>query len=92
MGIRHVVAHREEEVEGPDHVGVLGLDGGVATDHRIGSRGLLPVVDDHLGTGLHDDLLEEVGVLHRTDEAPDALAGQFVPRFEPFIEGANRSQ
>ena len=71
VAVGDVVADREEQVEGADHVGVLGLDRALARDHRVGRRGLLAVVDDRLGAGLGDHLVEEVAVLDRADVAAD---------------------
>ena len=52
VALGDVVADREEQVEVADHVGVLGLDGVAAGEHRVGGGGLLAVVDQGLGAGL----------------------------------------
>jgi hypothetical protein len=90
--IGDVVAHREEQVEVADHVGVLGFDRALARDHREGRRSLLPVMDDHLGLGLGDDLVEEVAVLDGADVAADLLAGDLAPGGNPLVEIPDRGQ
>ncbi len=74
--VGHVVAHREQEVEVADDVGLLGLHRGLAGDHRVGRRGLLAVVDDRVGLGLGDHRVEELAVLDGADEAADAVAAE----------------
>ena len=71
VAIRHLVADRPEQVEGADHVRVLGLDRGVAGAHRVRRRRLLRVVDDRLGDDLVDHPVDERRVLHRADVDPD---------------------
>src|SRR3954468_812465 len=87
-----VVAHREEQVEVADHVGVLGFDRTLAREHRERRRGLLAVVDDRLGRRLGDDLVEEVAVLDGADVAADLLAGDLVPGGDPLVEAPDRGQ
>ena len=76
----------EEQVEGADHVRVLGLDRLLAVGHRERRRGLLAVVDHGLGPGLDDHLLEEGRVLDRPDVGADLAAGDLVPGLDPLVE------
>jgi dolichyl-phosphate-mannose-protein mannosyltransferase len=92
MALGDVVANREEQIEVADHVRVLGLDRLLTRGHRVGSRCLLAVVDDRFGANLGDDAVEEVAVLHRSDEAADFLTRQLLPGGNAFVETANRSQ
>ena len=92
----HPVAHREQQVEVPDHVRVLRLDRVPARDHRVGRRGLLAVVDDRLGQRLGDHPVEELAVLDVADERHDLAPGhaRATPRSAPPATGsasANRS-
>ena len=90
--VGHLVADREQQLEGSDHVRVLGLDGGRAGLHRVGRRGLLAVVDDRLGQGLGDHPVEEVAVLDRPDEGADLLAAHLVPGLDAIVQRADRGQ
>ena len=92
MAVGDVVAQREEQVEGADHVGVLGLDGALAGHHRVGRRGLLAVVDDRFRSDLGDHLVEEVAVLDGADVAADLLTGDLTPGVDPLLEVADRGQ
>src|SRR5215213_6426809 len=86
MGVGDVVAHREQQVEVADHVGLLGFHRALTGEHRERRRCLLAVVDDHLGLGLGDDLFEEVAVLDGADVAADLLAGDLAPGGDPLVE------
>ena len=92
VAVGHPVANREQQLEGPDHVRVLGLDRGRAGLHRVGRRGLLAVVDDRLGQRLGDHPVEEVAVLDRSHEDADLVAAHLVPGLDPVDQGANRGQ
>ena len=92
VALGDVVADREEQVEVADHVGVLGLDRGLARGHRVGRRGLLAVVDDRLGGGLGDHLFEQVAVLDRADVGGDLLAGELPPGGDPVGQLGDRGQ
>ena len=92
VGVRDVVAHREQEVQVADHVGLLGLDGGLEALHRVRRRGLLAVVDDRLGLEAGDDALEERGVLDRALVHRDLLAGDLLPGGDPLIQRQDRRQ
>jgi hypothetical protein len=92
VAVRHVVAHREEQVEGADHVGVLGFDRALAREHGVRRGGLLAVVDDGLGAGLGDDRVEELAVLDGADIAADPLAGDLLPGVDAGVELADRRQ
>ena len=49
-------------------------------------------MDDRLGAGLGDDLVEEVAVLDGADVAADLLAGDLAPGVDPLVEVADRGQ
>ena len=92
VAVRHAVAHREQQVEVADHVGVLRLDRVPAGDHRVGRRGLLAVVDDGLGQGLGDHAVEELAVLDVADERHDVAARNLAPRLDPLRQRADRRE
>jgi hypothetical protein len=90
--VGNAIADREQQVEGSDHVRVLGLDRGLTRLHRIRRRGLLAVVDDRLGQRLGDHAVEEAEVLDRPDERPDLVARHLAPRLDAVGERPDRGQ
>ncbi len=92
VAVGYVVADREQQVEGPDHIRVLGLDRPLARHHRVGRGGLLPVVDHRFRAGLGDHLVEEGTVLDPAGVAADLLAGDLPPSGDPLVEAADRGE
>ena len=52
VGLGRAIVHREQKVQGPDHVVVLGEHRPLAVDHRERGAALLGEVDDGVGPGL----------------------------------------
>jgi hypothetical protein len=92
MCVRSEIAHGEEHVERPLDVVALGLDGVPAVDHRVGSAGLFPVVDDRVRRDLAEDTVDERRIGEVADVASDVVARHLFPRTHPLVQRLDRRE
>src|SRR5438067_4268507 len=92
VAVGHVLADREHQVEGADHVRLLREHRVLARLHRERRGRLLRVVDHHIGQHLGHNAVEEVALVHVADVRLDPPARVLLPRRDTLLEGRDRSQ
>ena len=83
---------REQHVQVPDHVVLLGVHRVRPVDHRVRRGPLLGEVDHGLGLEVPDDVVGEQRVGQVTDVHADLLAGQLLPHRDPRLQRLDRHQ
>ena len=83
---------RVEQIEGADHVVVLGIGGVPAVDHRIRRGPLLGEVDDRLRREFANRTGQESGVQEIAFVTSDPLARDLFPGFDPDPQVFDRDQ
>src|SRR5207244_7752221 len=83
---------RVEDVQGADHVVVLGVHGVLAVDHRIGRGALFREVNDRVGTEPVDHVEGRVRVRQVGDERVDQPACVLVPGSDARVQRRNGNE
>ena len=79
LDVRVGLGDREQDVQVPDHVVLLGVHRVRPVDHRVRRGPLLGEVNHGLQLEVGDDVVREHRVRQVTDVQPDLLAGQLPP-------------
>jgi hypothetical protein len=79
-----MVAHAPQQLQRPDDVVLLGLDGVVDALHRPRRAGLLAVVDDRVRLEVPHQVGGERALGEVADVALDVLAGRLLPGLDPL--------
>jgi len=78
-----------EQIEGPDDVISLGVDGVAAVNHRVRSTALLTKMHDGVRSEAFEGWFKKRIVAQIADKQIDVLAGKLVPEGDAFVDGGN---